>query len=129
MFTGVEHVAIASPNPSSLAQGYVDHHLTSTAIARNGGTYLVKVPIPDGVALEIITAKGERTEDKMYDPGLRHMAIAVSDFDGAVACLRGQGADVLGQPYASPQGNRLVFFTDCEGNILHLIQRSEALPE
>ena len=126
MFVGVEHVAIASPNPSSLAQWYVDH-LEFRAIAQNGATYFVKAP--NGVVLEIITAKGERTEDKMYDPGLRHMGIAVSDFDGAVASLRGRGVDFLGEPYASPQGNRLVFFTDCEGNILHLIQRLEALPE
>jgi glyoxylase I family protein len=130
MFDGVEHVAIASLNPGGLAQWYVEH-LAFRTVARTGGAYFVKAP--NGVVLEIINAKGERTEPAtdggMYDRGLRHMAIAVSDFDGALASLRGRGVNFLGEPYASPQGNRLVFFTDCEGNILHLIQRVEALPE
>jgi len=26
------------------------------------------------------------------------------------------------------QGNRLVFFTDCDGNFVHLIQREKPLP-
>jgi glyoxylase I family protein len=126
MFVGVEHVAIASPNPALLAQWYVDH-LAFRIIAIHGETHFVKAP--NGAVLEIITAKGERNGQQMYDPGLRHMAIAVSDFDGAVESLRRRGVNFLGEPYASPQGNRLVFFTDCEGNILHLIQRLHPLPE
>ena len=126
MFAGVEHIAIASSSPGSLAQWYVEH-LAFKTIARDGGTHFVKAP--NGVVLEIITAKGERTGQEMQDPGFRHMAIAVSDFDQALAALRGRGVSFLGEPYASPQGNRVVFFTDCEGNILHLIQRVHPLPE
>ncbi len=126
MFVGVEHVAIASANPGTLAQWYVDH-LAFRSIAKDGGTCFVKAP--NGAVLEIIQARGEPNAQKMYDPGWRHMAIAVSDFDGALASLRGRGVRFLGDPYASPQGNRLVFFTDCEGNILHLIQRVDPLPE
>lgn len=126
MFVGVEHVAIASPNPGSLAQWYVDH-LAFKTIAINGGTYFVKAP--NGTVLEIIVAEGQRNKQQMYEPGFRHMAIAVSDFDRAVASLRGHGVNFLGEPYASPQGSRVVFFTDCEGNILHLIQRANPLPE
>jgi hypothetical protein len=33
----------------------------------------------------------------------------------------------LTEPYNN-QGNRLVFFTDSDGNILHLIQREKPLP-
>lgn len=126
MFVGVEHVAIASPDPPTLAQWYVDH-LAFRTVAIDGPTHFVKAP--NGAILEIIAAQGERNGQRMYDPGLRHMAIAVSDFDGALASLRGGGVNFLGEPYASPQGNRLVFFTDCEGNILHLIQRVHPLPE
>ena len=126
MFAGVEHLAIASANPAGLAGWYVDM-LDFRKIAENGATQFIKAP--NGVVLEIIESKGERGEQSMNDPGLRHMAIAVSDFDGALEKLRGSGVKLLGEPYASPQGNRLVFFADCEGNLLHLIQRVQPLPE
>lgn len=134
MFVGVEHVAIASPSPQTLARWYVDH-LAFKSIAEVAGNFFVKAP--NGAVLEIIPSssnqdrrpQGEGNGQTMNDPGLRHMAIAVSDFEGALASLRGRGVSFLGAPYATPQGNRVVFFTDCEGNILHLIQRVQPLPE
>jgi glyoxylase I family protein len=126
MFVGVEHVAIASPSPPALAQWYVDH-LAFRLIAAYDGNYFVKAP--NGAVLEIIPAQGEGGERKMYDPGLRHVAISVSDFDAACASLRDRGVKFLGEPYATSQGNRVVFFADCEGNILHLIQRVNRLPQ
>lgn len=126
MFDGVEHVAIASPRPAWLAQWYVDT-LAFRLITEYDGNYFVKAS--NGAVLEIIPARGERTSQEMFDPGLRHMAISVRDFDAACASLRERGVNFLGDPYATPQGNRVVFFTDCEGNIVHLIQRIKPLPE
>jgi glyoxylase I family protein len=63
----------------------------------------------------------------MRDEGIRHLAIQVSDFDAAHAALQAQGVNFTGQPYVN-QGNRLVFFTDCDGNFVHLIQREKPLP-
>ena len=63
----------------------------------------------------------------MRDPGIRHLAIAVTDFDAALAALRAKSVSFLGEPYLS-MGNRVVFFTDCDGNIVHLIQRARPLP-
>jgi len=126
MFDGVEHVAIASPSPPSLAQWYVDH-LGFRQIYEYSGNYFIKAP--NGAILEIIPAQGDRSEPQMYDPGLRHVAISVSDFDAAYGSLLSSGVGFLGEPYSTPQGHRLVFFKDCEGNILHLIQRARPLPE
>ncbi len=126
MFDGVEHVAIASPSPAVLAQWYVDH-LAFRQIYEYDGNHFVKAS--NGTVLEIIRAQGDRADQKMYDPGLRHMAISVKDLDAAYASLQGRGVTFLGEPYAAPTGQRLVFFTDCEGNILHLIQRAHPLPE
>jgi hypothetical protein len=55
------------------------------------------------------------------------LAIEVTDFDAAHAALLAQGVNFTGQPYVN-QGNRLVFFTDCDGNFVHLIQRPNPLP-
>ena len=49
------------------------------------------------------------------------------NFDAALGELRNRGVQFLTEPFAN-QGNRLVFFSDGDGNILHLIQRERPLP-
>jgi glyoxylase I family protein len=124
MFVGLEHTAIASPSPAKLAQWYVDH-LGFRINFEYDGNYFVRAA--NGAMLEIIPSEGARAEQKMRDEGIRHLAIQVSDFDAAHASLQKQGVNFTGQPYVN-QGNRLVFFTDCDGNFVHLIQREKALP-
>jgi glyoxylase I family protein len=124
MFKGLEHTAIASPAPETLANWYVAHlgfHINFTY----AGNYFVKAP--NGTMLEIIPSEGDRAPQKMKDPGIRHLAIAVDDFDAAHELLKSQNVHFLGEPFVN-QGNRLVFFTDCDDNILHLITRETPLP-
>jgi glyoxylase I family protein len=124
MFVGLEHTAIASPSPVKLAQWYVDH-LGFRINFEYDGNYFVRAA--NGGVLEIIPSEGARGEQKMRDPGLRHLAIEVKDFDAAHASLREKGVSFVGDPYVN-SGNRLVFFTDCDGNLVHLIQRERPLP-
>jgi len=124
MFLGLEHTAIASPSPAKLAQWYVDH-LGFRINFEYDGNYFVRAE--NGSMLEIIPSEGARAEQKMRDEGIRHLAIAVTDFDKAHAALQAQGVRFTGEPYVN-QGNRLVFFTDCDGNFVHLIQREKPLP-
>ena len=124
MFLGLEHTAIASPSPAKLAQWYVDH-LGFRINFEYDGNYFVRAA--NGAMLEIIPSEGARAEQKMRDEGIRHLAIEVSDFDAAHAALKAQNVNFTGQPYVN-QGNRLVFFTDCDGNFVHLIQRPQPLP-
>jgi glyoxylase I family protein len=124
MFLGLEHTAIASPDPRRLAQWYVEllgFHLNF----EGNGYYFVRAA--NGGMLEIIPSEGSRAENKMKDPGLRHVAINVSDFDAAWAALRDQGVNFHGEPYLNGP-NRVVFFTDCDGNFVHLVQRPRPLP-
>jgi glyoxylase I family protein len=124
MFVGLEHTAIASPSPAKLAQWYVDH-LGFRINFEYDGNYFVRAQ--NGSMLEIIPSEGARAEQKMRDEGIRHLAIEVTDFDAAHAALKEQGVSFTGQPYLN-QGNRLVFFTDCDGNFVHLIKREKPLP-
>jgi glyoxylase I family protein len=124
MFQGLEHTAIASPNPAALAQWYVDtlgFHINF----RYDVFFFVKAP--NGSMLEIIPSEGERGSNKLKDPGIRHLAIAVDDFDQAHQQLKKSGVTFVGEPYEN-QGNRLVFFADLDGNLLHLIARKNPLP-
>ena len=123
MFKGIEHFAIASPDPRQLADFYVNY-LDFALTYEYAGNYFIEAK--NGALIEIIPAEGERPENQMRTPGLRHVALAVDDFDAAYSKLKEQGARFEGEPYEN-QGNRLVFFRDPDGNLLHLIQREKPL--
>ena len=123
MFKGLEHTAIASPNPGNLAHWYVDH-LDFVINFEYDGNYFVKAA--NGSMLEIIPSEGDRAEQKMKDPGIRHLAILVDDFDAALERLRQSGVQLLTEP-VNNRGNRLVFFSDGDGNFLHLVHRQKPL--
>ena len=124
MFKGLEHTAIASPNPRALAQWYADN-LEFKINFEYDGNYFVRAQ--NGTMLEIIPSEGDRTPQKMKDPGIRHLAIDVENFDDALAELRRKQVNFLTEPFNN-QGNRLVFFSDLDGNIVHLISRPKPLP-
>lgn len=124
MFQGIEHTAIATPNPERLAQWYVDtlgFHINY----RYGPFVFAKAP--NGSMIEFIPSEGETPDQAMRTPGIRHIAIAVDDFDGAHVTLAQKGVKWVGEPTTSAEGNRLAFFEDGDGNFLHIIQRAQAI--
>ena len=124
MFNGIEHFAIASPNPKRLAEWYVNH-LEFHINYEYDGNYFVKAQ--NGFVIEIVEAKGEPGPNEARTPGMRHIAIAVDNFDTAYSDLQRKGVAFAGEPYTN-QGNRLVFFKDLDGNQIHLIERATPLP-
>lgn len=124
MFKGLEHTAIASPDPRTLAQWYADN-LEFHINFEYDGNYFVRAQ--NGSMLEIIPSEGERGSNKPKDPGIRHLAIEVDDFDSGYNLLKSKGVQIVKEPY-EVQGNRLVFFIDCDGNLIHLISRRQPLP-
>lgn len=124
MFRGIEHLAIASPDPKRLADFYVTK-LRFTFGFESGGACFVKAQ--NGAWLEIIPSEGDAPANERETPGLRHLAIAVDDFDAEYKWLKEQGVPFEGEPYVS-SGNRIVFFRDPDGTLLHLIQREKPLP-
>jgi glyoxylase I family protein len=123
MFTGIEHFAIASPNPKSLAEWYVQT-LGFEQFFEYDGNYFIRAQ--NGGMIEIIPSEGPRPETAFRTEGLRHIAISVNNFDQAHSELKGKNVEFLGAPYEN-QGNRLVFFKDRDGNLVHLIERQKPL--
>src|SRR5947207_17934 len=127
MVTGIEHTAIASPDPHRLAQWYVEH-LDFVINYRSANSRTVFVKAADGTMLEIIeSSAAARPPLDMKAAGLRHLAIAVTDFDAMYQRLKSSGVMFLSEP-EKKGGNSLVFFTDLDGNILHLLHREKPLP-
>lgn len=127
MIQGIEHTAIASPDPHKLAQWYVDH-LSFVINWTSSKSKTVFVKAANGSMIEIIESNdATRLAPNMKDPGLRHLAIAVTDFDAAYNALKAAGITFLAEKTTSG-GNTTAFFTDCDGNIVHLLHRETPLP-
>ena len=124
MILGLEHVAIASPEPAKLAEWYVNV-LGFTINYQSPTTTFVKAP--NGSMIEIITAAGERIEQTAKQPGLRHLALEVDDFDATYEELKRKNVSFVDEP-GGKGGVRTVFLRDPEGNLMHLIQRETPLP-
>ena len=117
MYKGIDHTAIASPDPEDLAAWYqrtlgfpITHRIEAN----------IFLLAPDGTTLEIIPSEGERVKTEFRTPGIRHLAITVEDFETAMEDLRRKGVEI--DRILNVQGHLLAFFGDSDGNILHLVQ-------
>ena len=118
MYNGIEHTAIATKDPEGLA-GWYERNLEMPIVHRYGGNVFVRAN--DGSMIELIQSEGNPAETGMRTPGIRHLAVKVDDFDEGVKDLQSKGIEIVEFVEAGP--NRLAFFLDPEGNILHLIDR------
>jgi len=127
MVTGIEHVAIASPDPHRLAGWYVEHlNFLINYQSTNSKTVFIKAA--DGSMIEIIeSAPDTAPATTMNAAGLRHVALTVADFASVYARLKEEGVHFLTEAQTN-KGNSLAFFTDPDGNILHLLHRETPLP-
>ena len=127
MVNGIEHVAIASPDTLRLALWYVEH-LDFVINYQPAQSKTVFIKAADGSMIEIIeSAPGTSPGAGMNAAGLRHLALTVSDFPSVYARLKEKGAHFLTDAQTN-HGNSLVFFTDPDGNVLHLLHRTTPLP-
>jgi len=124
MIKGIEHAAIAARNVEGLAAFYVQ---TLGFEINHRGKSAIFVKAGDGSMIEIIPADGDSSEATPKTPGLRHLALTVTGFEAECERLAAAGVTFL-EPPLIKSGNKVVFFRDPEGNILHLIERPEPLP-
>ena len=125
MVKGIEHLAIAARDTAALKDWYIRLFDFKQVYDNGKGTYFLKAQ--DGSMIEYITAAvetGKLTEKAL---GIRHIAIAVDDFEGMVDILTKENVEVVTAPVVAPNGIKTFFFRDLEGNILHLIYRPQPL--
>jgi len=128
MIKGIEHIGIAARDTTALAEWYCET-LGFRIVSQSDDTppsYFVAAP--NDAMLEIISAsQAPRADHEPRDAGIRHICIGVDDFDAALAELEKKGVTFTGGVIDLPSGGKVVFFTDPEGNLLHLISRPEPL--
>jgi len=77
--------------------------------------------------IELVAAKdaGPRADSfKRFQPGIRHVALRVNDFDAAYARLKELRVAFTVEPGEAMGGGKTVLFRDPEGNELQIVQRS-----
>ena len=83
-----------------------------------------------GAMVELVPAKdvGPRADSfKRSQPGIRHVALRVADFDAAYARLKQLGVPFTAEPGEALGGGKTVLFRDPEGNELQIVQRPDTI--
>lgn len=129
LFTGIEHVAIASRDSEKLAAWYAQHLDFKLAASVENGPGKPKTCFIhlNGNFLEIMLSAKELPTRDNTDHGISHVAIVVSDFDAAMAKLARADIPKDGAERAGPWGSRIQFYRDPEGNLFHLLWRPKPL--
>lgn len=126
MITGIEHLAIFAKDTTKLSAWYVDMFDGKIVYDNGKGTYFVA--FSDKSMIEFCAnADEENVCTPLETPGIRHIALAVDDFDAAVSKVQAAGVEILKDADVNAKGIGTMFFRDPEGNILHFISRPEPL--
>jgi len=131
MFLAVDHPAIASYDVEGLAEWYC-HNLGMRVIASNGQTPPAMVigygdsVNGNGAVIEMMPANdpGPRPETfTRFQPGIRHIALRVDDFDATYNELKSRGVRFHTEVGEALGGGKTALFRDPEGNELQIVQR------
>ena len=129
-FVAVDHPSIACQDLDRLAQWYCDAFAMKVVARNDTGRRGILIGFDDttggGAMIELTAATQAGPKASTFgraQPGLRHVAIRVSDFDRAYARLKELRVEFTTEPHDAMGGGRTVLFRDPEGNELQIVQR------
>lgn len=120
----VEHIGLASGNPVALKDWYVNKLGATVVLAIDQSPPAFFIELGGGAIFEIYSADSsspETTDNKLA--GWRHIALQVESLDSARETLTARGVEFHAESRPAGGGGRVHFFSDPEGNLLHLIER------
>ena len=120
----IEHIALPARDAAALRDWYIAR-LGAACIAPNGAEppFFIKLPGAN-TTFEVYAATSStpQTEDNSL-AGWRHLALRVDSIELARKELEGRGVIFNDPIKPAAGGGRVLFFKDCEGNLLHLVDR------
>jgi glyoxylase I family protein len=123
MIRSIEHIAIVAADSNTLARWYCDI-LGFEMILENDESQTYFLRLPGGGILEFLPSNQRPpAESAADDAGIRHIALAVDDFDSACRMLERRGAGFVGPYRETSTGTRFNFLADPEGNLLQIVYR------
>ena len=124
MNISVEHIAVVANNPVTLKKWY-ERVLGAREIFNNGQNPPTCLISLGNVWFEIYAAEKslpDTADNKLA--GFRHLALRVDSLDAAKLELEKRGVKFSEAERAAAGGGRILFFEDCEGNLLHFVERT-----
>ena len=127
--SAVEHIGLAARDPVALGRWYCQV-LGAREVWNNGEQPpAVFVAITGGPVLEIYpTVESVPQTGDNRTAGWRHLALRVPNLEVAQAELARRGVTWSQPIKPAGGGGRVVFFSDPEGNLLHLVERTADSP-
>jgi glyoxylase I family protein len=123
MNISVEHIAVVAKNPAALKNWY-ERVLGAREVFNNGQNPPTCLISLGNVWFEIYAAEKslpDTANNKLA--GFRHLALRVDSLDAAKSELEKRGVKFNEAERAAAGGGRVLFFEDCEGNLLHFVER------
>ncbi|HAO77408.1 MAG TPA: hypothetical protein DCQ92_00250 [Verrucomicrobia subdivision 3 bacterium] len=123
MKISVEHIAIPAADPVALKNWY-ERVLGARPVWDNGQNPPTCLISLGNVWFEIYAADTslEATRNNKL-AGFRHLALRVDSLDAAKAELEKRGVKFTEEARPAAGGGKVLFFADCEGNLLHFVER------
>jgi len=119
-----EHLGLPAQDPTRLKDWYVTV-LGAELVFENGQTppaYFVR--LSDGLILEIYQAESSLKETGTNSlAGWRHLALQVESIEQGREELEKKGVKFTETVKPAGGGGRVLYFTDAEQNLLHLVER------
>jgi glyoxylase I family protein len=130
MFTALDHPAIACFDVVKQANWYC-RNLGMQVIASNGQMPPAMVigygdSLTGAAMIELMPVKDAGPDPATlarFSPGLRHVALRVSNFDAAYAKLKELGVVFTTEVGQAVGGGKTILFRDPEGNELQIVER------
>ncbi len=120
----LEHIGLPALDPVKLKDWYI-HTLGAKLRFDNGQVPpAFFIELPGGVMLEIYKSNAalKGTSDNSV-AGWRHAALRVGSIEAAKKVLAARGVRFPDPAKPAGGGGRVLFFSDPEGNLLHLVER------
>ncbi len=123
---GLHHVAIIASDYASSKDFYtrvLGLRVIEETYRDARDSYKLDLALPGGAQIELFSFPGAPPRPSYPEAcGLRHLAFAVEDLDGAVRSLEGNGVAVEAVRVDELTGKRFTFFADPDGLPLELYE-------
>jgi len=120
----MEHVGLAAQDTTALKDWYLRVLGARVVFSSGEKPPAFILELPGGAWIEIYQGNyGAKETSDNHLQGWRHVALRVNSIELARQELEGRG--VKFDEASKPAGGKglVLFFQDCEGNVLHLVQR------
>jgi glyoxylase I family protein len=124
-----EHLGLPARDPVALKNWYVKTLDATVAFDNGQNPPMFLLRLPGGVMIEIYSGDFSREETANNKlTGWRHVALRVANLETAKHELEKRGVVFREEIKPAGGGGRVLFFSDAEGNLLHLVERSADSP-